>query len=295
MFNIITPTYNRSHTLSRVFDSLLNQTFKDFKWIIVDDGSTDGTKDLVSQWIKTSGILIEYYRLSKNQGKPNAVNFGLERCDRLYTIIADSDDEFIPQTLEQLVHFWKSIDQCTDKIGAIWTLTKNQQGKIQGDVFPKDMWQTNFKERVLKMKSPISGDKWHCWKTNILKNQMLFASEKCHIQESHTWNEINKQYDFLCLNISFLNVHNTEVSLMNSPKSRRKNAITYYYGSYFGLKNVPTLNIMSNHYYRMLAFEYIKSKLYFSDKESKLPTPKFVVCLILFLYQIPSRIILKIL
>ncbi len=294
MFNIITPTYNRSHTLPRVFDSLLNQTFKDFKWIIVDDGSTDGTKDLVTQWINTSEILIEYYVLSKNQGKPSAVNYGLEKCDRLYTIIADSDDDFIPETLKRLVQLWKTIDQCSDKIGAIWTLTKNQQDKIQGDFFPKDIWQTNFEERVLNLKSQISGDKWTCWKTNILKNQKLFANEKCHIQESHTWNEINRQYDFLCLNISFLNVHYTEGSLINSKKSKRENAITYYYGSFYGLRNVSTLRIISKPYYRMLAFEYIKSKLYFSDKELKLPTSKFVVCLILFLCQIPSRIMLKI-
>ena len=50
-FSIFTPTWNRVSTLPNVFLSLKGQTFKDFEWIIVDDGSTDGTKDLVEKWI----------------------------------------------------------------------------------------------------------------------------------------------------------------------------------------------------------------------------------------------------
>ncbi|MGJ8593028.1 MAG: glycosyltransferase family 2 protein [Aquaticitalea sp.] len=294
MFNILTPTYNRCHTLPRVHESLLAQTYKAFKWIIVDDGSTDGTKDLVNQWINNSQIQIEYYVLSINEGKPGAVNYGLEKCDMPYTIIADSDDDFEPETLEQLEQLWSTIDNCSAKIGAIWTLTKNQKGEVQGDYFPKDIWQTDFDERVLNRKSQIAGDKWTCWKTDILRNQKLFTNKQCHIQESHTWNEINRRYDFLCLNISFLNVHFTEGSLINSKKTKKQNAATYYFGSYYGLRNVSNSDIIFKHYYRVLAFEYIKSKLYFSDKELMLSTSKFLVCLILFLYQVPSRIMLKI-
>ena len=58
---IITPSYNRAHTLPRVYDSLKNQTFKDFKWIIMDDGSTDNTKEIVEHF-KSEGLIdIEYF------------------------------------------------------------------------------------------------------------------------------------------------------------------------------------------------------------------------------------------
>lgn len=50
LFTVFTPTYNRAHTLYRVYDSLVSQTFRDFEWFVVDDGSTDGTKTLVSDW-----------------------------------------------------------------------------------------------------------------------------------------------------------------------------------------------------------------------------------------------------
>ena len=61
---VVTPSYNRAHTLTRVYDSLKNQTFKDFKWIIMDDGSTDHTKEIVENF-KAEGLIdIDYfYRL----------------------------------------------------------------------------------------------------------------------------------------------------------------------------------------------------------------------------------------
>ena len=58
---IVTPTYNRAHTLPRVYDSLKNQTFKDFKWIIMDDGSTDNTNEVVFQFQSEGIIDIDYH------------------------------------------------------------------------------------------------------------------------------------------------------------------------------------------------------------------------------------------
>ena len=123
-----------------------------------------------------------------------------------------------------------------------------------------------------------------------MKNQKLYSNPKCHIQESLTWNAINKKYDFLCLNTAFLTAFYTEGSLITTERPRKENAITYYYGSYYGLKDVAPLEILSNKYYRYLGFEYIKSKLFYSDKALKLSTPKLLICVLLFIGQIPKRI-----
>ena len=61
LLTVFTPAYNRSHTLSRTYESLCTQDCKDFIWLIVDDGSTDNTKDLVKSWqSKENGFEIQY-------------------------------------------------------------------------------------------------------------------------------------------------------------------------------------------------------------------------------------------
>ncbi|MDE7254859.1 MAG: glycosyltransferase [Helicobacter sp.] len=61
IFSIITPTFNRAHTLHRVYASLVTQTFTDFEWIIIDDGSTDNTREQVMQWQKAVSFCIHYF------------------------------------------------------------------------------------------------------------------------------------------------------------------------------------------------------------------------------------------
>ncbi|MGB6093692.1 MAG: glycosyltransferase family A protein [Moheibacter sp.] len=75
---VITPTYNRAHTLNRVYQSLLNQNFKDFIWMVMDDGSTDDTKDLIQDFISEGLIKIEYFQ-QENSKKFFTVFKGVEK------------------------------------------------------------------------------------------------------------------------------------------------------------------------------------------------------------------------
>jgi glycosyltransferase involved in cell wall biosynthesis len=294
MFNIITPTYNRRHTLLRVYASLKCQDFKDFSWIIVDDCSTDNTFELIEEWIEAKIIMIKYYKLDSNQGKSAAVNFGLNYCDQPYTIIADSDDSFSSNTLSDLKNIWKSILKVDNnkKIASVWTLTENESHEIVGDKFPKDRWQVGFEERVLN--HWIEGEKWACWKTSILANQKMYISNKCHIQESHTWNAINKSFDFLCVNIVHRRYFSSEDGLIASKNSRKYLAMVYYYGGYYGLKDVSTFKIVKHSFYRSLSFDYFKSRLLFSDKNLKLGFIKTIITGLVFVVLSPKRIIKKI-
>ncbi|WP_299274640.1 glycosyltransferase family 2 protein [uncultured Psychroserpens sp.] len=292
MFNIITPTYNREHTLERVYESLKNQDFKAFSWIIIDDCSTDNTFDLVDSWIKTGIIAISYYKLDKNQGKSAAVNYGLDLCDQPYTIIADSDDSFSSNTLSDLKELWKTVSDSKPQVASIWTLTKNEKGDIVGDTFPEERWQVGFDERVLNYH--VDGEKWACWRTSILADQKMYTSHKCHIQESHTWNAINKKFDFLCVNIAHRCYFSSEDGLIASKKSRKDLAMVYYYGGYYGLLDVSISEIFKHKYYRNLAFDYFKSRLLFSDKKLKLGSFKFLVSGLIFIVRFPKRLIKKV-
>ena len=92
---VITPTYNRGDMLERLYRSLLGQTAKDFCWLVVDDGSGDGTEALVKRWSEENKIKICYQK-QKNGGKHRALNAGIRRIESPLTFIVDSDD-YLPE------------------------------------------------------------------------------------------------------------------------------------------------------------------------------------------------------
>lgn len=96
---VFTPSYNRSHTLPRVYKSLLSQTNQDFEWIIVDDGSTDETVSLVTMWQNENKLNIHFIQQS-NKGKFITLIETIERAKGEWFLIADSDDEFEANTID---------------------------------------------------------------------------------------------------------------------------------------------------------------------------------------------------
>lgn len=287
MFSIITPTYNREDTLYRVYDSLKKQTIDEFHWVIVDDASTDETEVLVNSWIMDSNtISISYYKLEANKGKPFALNYGLQFCKEQITIIADSDDSFVANTLEDLKKLWNLVDAVFDpeKIATIWTLTEDENGKIVGEKFPSNFWQVDFNQRVLQRKEKIKGEKWHSWRTSILQQYKFFHNDNTiHIGESATWTSINKDYDFLNVNLVHRTYYQTADGLINQKKSSLKIAKVRYYTSYYQLRDISLSELLRYRYYRYLAFDYIKSTLHYNDKELKLNFSKKVFCIIPFI------------
>ena len=103
---IFTPTYNRKHTLPRLYESLLGQECTDFIWLIVDDGSSDGTEELVRLW-KTEGKVDISYYWQPNGGKMRAHNKGVRECKTELFMCLDSDDVLTsPTSVGELLSFW---------------------------------------------------------------------------------------------------------------------------------------------------------------------------------------------
>lgn len=92
---IFTPSYNRAHTLKRLYDSLCNQTNQNFEWIVIDDGSSDNTERLLQSLINENKIYIRYFK-TENGGKHRAINKGIELAASEWFYIVDSDD-FLPE------------------------------------------------------------------------------------------------------------------------------------------------------------------------------------------------------
>ena len=99
---VFTPTYNRAYVLGRCYESLKKQTCKDFKWLIIDDGSTDGTEELVKKWIDENTISIDY-KYQQNQGMHGAHNTAYELIDTEINVCIDSDDYMPNDAIEKII------------------------------------------------------------------------------------------------------------------------------------------------------------------------------------------------
>lgn len=170
---ILTPSYNRAHTLPRVFDSLQKQTFKDFEWLVIDDGSTDNTREIIENFQKISDFRVRYYH-QENQHKFLTFFRGIDLAEGTYFSPLDSDDALVENALETLVNTWKGIPE-SQNIVFVSTLCKDQFGNIVGDLFPKvPLICTIFDMRY---KFNVKGDKWGMGKTEIYKKMKLNLSE----------------------------------------------------------------------------------------------------------------------
>lgn len=169
LVTILTPTYNRAHTLPRVFESLQNQTFKDFEWLVIDDGSTDKTKELVEEFQKVSDFQIRYYH-QENQHKFLTFFRGIDLAEGKYFSPLDSDDALPKDSMEILVNTWENIND-NQNIVFVSTLCEDQFGNIVGDHFPESPLICTIFDMRYKYK--IKGDKWGMGKTDIYKKMKL--------------------------------------------------------------------------------------------------------------------------
>lgn len=107
---IITPTYNRANTLTNGFNALLKQSCYDFQWLIIDDGSTDNTKEVVQQFRSSTDRFEIDYHYKENGGKHTALNEAHPFIRGRYVVIVDSDDILSSDAVETILMRWKAFD-----------------------------------------------------------------------------------------------------------------------------------------------------------------------------------------
>lgn len=166
-FTVFTPTYNRAHTLHRVFDSLRAQTFRDFEWLIVDDGSTDKTAELIAGWAAVADFPVRYFR-QKNSGKHIAYNLAAREARGAILATLDSDDALFANSLERIHAIWNAIpDSERPAFSGIGGLCCDQNGAIIGDRFPTNPLDSNLRELVYVYR--VRGEKWGVTRTDVLR------------------------------------------------------------------------------------------------------------------------------
>ncbi len=196
-FTVFTPTFNRKELLEKLYKSLQKQTFKDFEWLIVDDGSTDRTKEKVEEFLSEKKLDIKYY-FKENGGKQRAYNFATEKANGELFICLDSDDEYVENGLEIILKYWKKYEKNSD-IAGMGYLSTYPNREIIGSSFPeKEMISTQFE---IYNKYGVKGDKGLMFRTEIIKKYKfpVFEDEK-FITEAVVYNRICEKYKMVYVN-----------------------------------------------------------------------------------------------
>lgn len=163
LVTFFTPTYNRAPILHRCYESLCSQPDYDFKWLIVDDGSTDKTKEIVQSWISNETRFEIEYIYKNNGGLHTAFNVAVEKADTEVFVCFESDDVFTSETMPIIEKVWSEIKE-TNCVGFI-TLCRDTAGNLIGDQYPENMKTVLYRDH----RRISSGDKQYVFRTAALK------------------------------------------------------------------------------------------------------------------------------
>ena len=194
---VFTPAYNRAHTLHRTYESLLKQNCKDFIWLIVDDGSSDNTKDLVENWqSQNNGFEIRYI-YKENGGMHTAHNTAYENIDTELNVCIDSDDMLSEGAIEAIYSKWNEVK---DKgYAGIIGLDADFNGNIIGSAFPNKLTETTLADFYAK---GGTGDKKLVYRTEIINKYPpypVFEGER-YVALGYKYRLIDQDYKLAVLN-----------------------------------------------------------------------------------------------
>lgn len=197
---ILTPAYNRAETLKKLYESLKEQTCCDFLWLIVDDGSQDKTREVVSSWQAEKKIEIVYFYKS-NGGKHTALNEGIARVENELTFIVDSDDYLPNDAIELILNYHKKYKPQVEDLSLCGYsfLRCHSDGKVNTAYFPEnEKIETYLQARI---NGGIGGDKAEVFYTDILREYPfpIFDGEK-FLPEDVVWMRMSEKYNMVHIN-----------------------------------------------------------------------------------------------
>lgn len=196
---VFTPTYNRASLLARGYQALKRQSCKDFIWLIIDDGSSDNTTDVVTNWIQSETDFEIRYVYKENGGLHTGYNKAIELLDTELAVCVDSDDFLTDNAVELIRSFWDK-NGSTDVAG-IAALDCSLNGEIIGDPFPEQK-KINLIDLQLGKYPITNGDRKLVIRSDLYKSvapQKTFPGEK-NFNPHYMHLQISKHFDFLVLN-----------------------------------------------------------------------------------------------
>lgn len=245
MLTIFTPTFNRSKHLHKCYQSLLKQSYSDFEWLIVDDGSIDNTKEIVDGFIAENKITIRYI-YQANAGKQAAWNRAVLNAYGEYFIGVDSDDVLIDDSLVLFIEkYIPMIDNKNDIIG-IRALSKKESSQSADSTYAINSeylissWFSEFGSRIF-------GERIDIFKTDCLKEYLYPVNDSIKfIPEIWFYSFLSRKYNFLYVNQYLGLFFDDHSDNRLSRSSLEKNAKGHLIARSAMLKNIPIRFFLSN-------------------------------------------------
>jgi glycosyltransferase involved in cell wall biosynthesis len=217
---IFTPTYNRGYCLPKLYESLKQQSNPDFVWLIIDDGSTDGTQKLAQNWKAENSVPIEYI-FQENQGMHGAHNTAYENINTEWNTCIDSDD-YLPHDAVEII--LKNCKTLNPKLAGIVGLDFNKNGQLIGTKIPEHLQECTLGDLYEKHK--VKGDKKLVYRTEIVKKYPkypLFPNES-FVPLGYLYTLIDQDYLLKPINEAFVIVeYQNDGSSLNIHRQYRKN------------------------------------------------------------------------
>lgn len=254
LLTVFTPTFNRAYCLSNCYESLKQQTCKDFIWLIIDDGSTDNTRDLVFKW-KKENIVEIHYHYQENQGMHGAHNTAYELIKTELNVCIDSDDYMTNHAVERIITMWNKYGN--ESFSGIIGLDSYTNGKIVGSQLPENIKASNLFD--LYYKYGVTGDKKLVYRTDLTKKfpYPIFLGEK-YVGLAYKYYMIDRDYKMLPMNEVICCVeYLPDGSSLNMFKQYRRNPK----GFSFYRKELMKLPFASRSFKFRQAIHYVSSNL----------------------------------
>lgn len=235
---VFTPTYNRAYTLPVCYESLRRQSCKDFVWLIIDDGSSDGTRELVEGWISEGAVPIRY-QYQDNQGMHGAHNTAYELIDTEINVCIDSDDYMADDAVEKIVTFWKR--HGSSGYAGIVALDASPDGQIIGTKLPEHLESSTLSD--LYAKHQVKGDKKLVYRSELTRKcppYPIFPGEK-YCPLSYKYVLIDQECPLLLMNeVLCLVEYLPDGSSMNMIKQYKRNPRGFLFFRKVAMEFAPT-------------------------------------------------------
>jgi len=213
---VFTPTYNRAHTLERTYESLKKQPLDLFEWLIVDDGSTDNTPELLERLTASAPFPIRVLRQT-NGGKHRAHNVAMKQARGELIIVLDSDDEVLPDAVQLLVSEWDAIPaQEKTRFAGVLGHSVSSSGELIGRGYGASHVDGRLIELVASRM--MVGDKLPCYSADILRAHPFpeKPGDNGSVLEGTVWAAIGRKYLVRCINKPVRIYHINEVGSLNN-------------------------------------------------------------------------------